>query len=186
MLQARTPSSTTWLVVRSTAEPQGIGGALHESIRALDPALPVTLLTWEEQLDSALFAARAATMSLSVLGLLGAMLAATGMFAMASSSVSKRLKEIGIRMALGADRRQLLASTLGRAVRLLGAGSALGLVLGIAATRLLGYIVYQASPQDPIVLAGTVLAMLLLGLAAVWAPAHRAMGVDPSRLMREE
>jgi ABC-type antimicrobial peptide transport system permease subunit len=118
--------------------------------------------------------------------MLGAMLALTGMFAMASSSVGRRLREMGIRMALGANRLELLRSALGRAVRLLAVGSALGLVLGIGATRLLSYIVYQASPQDPVVLGGTVLAMFVLGLAAVWAPAQRAIGVDPSRLMREE
>jgi ABC-type lipoprotein release transport system permease subunit len=80
----------------------------------------------------------------------------------------------------------VLRVALGRAFRLLAFGSIAGLALGLAATKVLGYIVDQASPRDPIVLAGAVLAMLLLGLVATWAPAQRALSVNPSRLMREE
>jgi predicted permease len=186
LLQSQTPASATCLVVRSSQEPQRIASQVHNAIRQLDDTLPISLLTWNEQLDSALFAARAATISLSVLGMLGAMLAVTGIFAMATYSVSRRLKEMGIRMALGADRGQLIQAALGRAFRMLGLGSLAGLLLGVGATRLLASIVYQASPRDPLVLAGTVLVMLLLGLVATWAPAQRAVHVDPSRLMREE
>jgi ABC-type antimicrobial peptide transport system permease subunit len=114
------------------------------------------------------------------------MLAITGIFGMASYSVSKRLKEMGIRIALGAGKTQVLGAALGRAFRLLAFGSVAGILLGLAATRVLSFIVYQASPSDPVVLAGTILAMMALGLAATWAPAHRALLADPSRLMREE
>ena len=137
-------------------------------------------------MDSALFAARTATVSLGVLGMLGAMLAVTGIFGMASYSVGKRLKEMGIRIALGARHGKVLDAALGSAFRLLAVGSVAGLLLGMAATRVLSFIVYQATPSDPVVLAGTVVAMLLLGLAATWAPAQRALGVNPSKLMREE
>jgi predicted permease len=184
--QAPAPISATWLVVRTSGQPQRVSSAVHDALRGLDDALPFALLTWDEELDSALFAARAATISLGVLGMLGAMLAVTGIFGMASYTVGKRLKEMGIRIALGAGHGQVLRAALGKAFRLLVAGSAAGLVLSMAATRLLSYIVYQASPRDPVVLAGSIAAMLLLGLAAIWAPAHRAMSVDPSRLMREE
>lgn len=184
MLQA--PSNESWLVVRSGRDPQQVAGSLREAMHGLDAALPFTILPWQEQLDTALFAARAATVSLGVLGALGAMLAITGIFGMASYSVGKRLKEMGIRIALGAGHGQVLSAALGRAVKLLAAGSIAGLVLGLAATRVLSAIVYQATPRDPIVLGGTVLAMLLAGLVAAWAPAQRALGVDPSKLMREE
>ena len=107
----------------------------------------------DKELDSALFASRVATVSLGVLGMLGAMLAITGIFGMAAYSVSKRLRELGIRIALGAQRREVLRAALGRAVRLLAFGSAAGLVLGMLATRVLSYIVYQATPRDPLVLA---------------------------------
>jgi len=125
-------------------------------------------------------------MALGVLGGLGAMLALTGIFGVAAYSVSHRLRELGIRIALGARRSQVLCAALGRVFRLLAAGSILGLLLGIAATKLLSFIVYQATPRDPLVLAGVVLAMLLLGLLATWIPAQRAISIDPLILLREE
>jgi predicted permease len=184
LLQA--PSLATWNVVRTNRDPLQLATQLYRTLRGLDSALPFTLLTWEKDLDASLFPARMAAISLGVLGLLGAILAATGIFGMASYSVSKRLKEMGIRMALGAGRVELLRAALGRAFRLLTIGSVAGLVLGLAATRVLAYIVYQASPSDPFVLAGAVLAMLLLGIMATWLPAQRALHIDPSQLMREE
>jgi ABC-type antimicrobial peptide transport system permease subunit len=105
---------------------------------------------------------------------------------MAANSVSKRLRELGIRMALGAQRRELLQAALGRALKMLALGSAAGLLLGILASRLLAYIVYQANPRDPLVLLGVVVAMLLMGLVATWIPAQRALSVDPLILLREE
>ena len=182
----QSPSSDTWLVVRSNRSPQELGAALQHTMHGLDAGLPFTINTWSKQLDTALFAARAASMTLGVLGGLGAMLAVTGIFGMAAYSVSKRLRELGIRIALGAQRRQVLRAALGRVFRLLAAGSAVGLLLGIAATKLLSFIVYQATPRDPLVLAGVVLAMLLLGLLATWIPAQRALSVDPLILLREE
>jgi ABC-type antimicrobial peptide transport system permease subunit len=127
-----------------------------------------------------------ATVSLGVLGMMGAMLSITGIFGMAAYSVSKRLRELGIRVALGAQRKEVLQAALGRAVKLLAFGSAAGLVLGILASRVLASIVYQATPRDPLVLAGVVLVMLLLGLLATWIPAQRALSVDPMMLLREE
>ena len=110
----------------------------------------------------------------------------TGIFGMASYTVSKRLREIGIRIALGARRKQVLRSALGRAFVLLSVGSLAGIGLGILASKVLSYIVYQAAPRDPLVLGGVVLTMLVLGLAAAWIPAQRALGVNPTILMREE
>jgi ABC-type antimicrobial peptide transport system permease subunit len=118
--------------------------------------------------------------------MMGAMLSITGIFGMAAYSVSKRLRELGIRMALGAQRREVLGAALGRAVKLLAIGSAAGLVLGILASRVLAFIVYQATPRDPLVLGGVVLAMALLGLLATWIPAQRALRVNPLILLREE
>ena len=137
-------------------------------------------------MNGALFASRMATLSLGILGMMGAMLSVTGIFGMAAYSVSKRLKELGIRVALGAKRREVLAAALGRAVRLLAVGSLAGLVLGILASRVLAFIVYQATPRDPLVLGGVVLAMAVLGLVATWLPAQRALGVNPMALLREE
>lgn len=182
----QSPNSATWLVVRSNGDPQQMAAAMDSRLRELDPGLPFTLKTWNKELDSALFVSRVATVSLGVLGGLGAMLAITGIFGMASYSVSKRLRELGIRIALGAQRREVLQTALGRATRLLAVGSISGLLLGIAATHVLSFIVYQATPRDPLVLTGVVLTMLLLGLLATWIPARRALKVDPLALLREE
>jgi ABC-type antimicrobial peptide transport system permease subunit len=89
-------------------------------------------------------------------------------------------------MALGAQRNEILKAALGRAVKLLAIGSATGLLLGLLASRVLAAVVYEATPRDPFVLCGVVLAMALLGLVATWIPAQRAMSVDPAILLREE
>jgi ABC-type antimicrobial peptide transport system permease subunit len=117
---------------------------------------------------------------------MGAMLSITGIFGMAAYSVSKRLRELGIRMALGAQRKEVLRTALGRPFRLLAFGSGVGVLLGILASRVLAHIVFQATPRDPLVLTGAVLAMGLLGLVATWIPAQRALSIDPAILLREE
>ena len=96
------------------------------------------------------------------------------------------MKELGIRSALGATRKEVLQAALGRPFKFLVIGSAAGLVMGILATRVLAMIVYQATPRDPIVLGGAVAAMFLLGLLATWIPARRALSIDPLILLREE
>ena len=166
------PSSEFALVVRSNRDPQQLSDAITSTVRSLDSGLPFTLRTWNQELESALFPSRIATMALGVLGMMGAVLSITGIFGMAAYSVSKRLKELGIRIALGAQRNELLQAALGRAFRLLAIGSVAGLFLGILAARVLASIVYQATPRDPLVLGGAVLAMALLGLLATWIPAQ--------------
>jgi ABC-type antimicrobial peptide transport system permease subunit len=89
-------------------------------------------------------------------------------------------------MALGAQRKEVLQAALGRAFKLLAVGSAAGLLLGILASRVLAFILYQATPRDPLVLAGVVLAVALLGLVATWISAQRALSIDPAILLREE
>jgi len=178
--------SGTWLVVRSDRDPGEIAGQVETTLRGLDASLPFTAGRWSEEMASALFPARVATVALGALGLLGGMLAATGIFGMASYVVSRRLRELGIRVALGAGRRQVLNSALGRAMRLLAIGSAAGLVLGVLAARILAHIVYQATSRDPLVLGGVAVTMMALGLIATWIPARRALAVDPLVLLREE
>jgi predicted permease len=180
------PSNSTWLVVRSDRDPQQLGASIRSMLRQLDAGLPVYIQTWYKELDAILLGPRMATLSLGVLGVMGAMLSITGIFGMAAHSVSKRLKELGIRVALGAQRKEVLQAALGRAFKLLAFGSAAGLLLGILATPVLAFIVNQATPRDPLVLAGVVLAMSLLGLLAAWIPARRALAVDPIVLLRDE
>jgi macrolide transport system ATP-binding/permease protein len=180
------PASETCLVVRSQRDPQQLVAAIRKTLHDLDPGLSAFIQTWKEEMNGALFASRMATVSLGLLGVMGAMLSITGIFGMAAYSVSKRLRELGIRIALGAQRKEVLHAALGRAFKLLAIGSIAGLALGLLATRVLAYIVYQATPRDPLVLAGVVVAMALLGLVATWIPAQRALSVNPLILLRED
>jgi predicted permease len=182
----QSPSSLSDVVVRSRSDPQQLAAAIRSKLRELDPGLPADVSTWKTMLDVALFPSRVATVCLGVMGAIGAMLSITGIFGMAAYSVSKRLRELGIRVALGAQPKEVLQAALGRAVKLLAFGSGAGLLLGILASRVLASIVYQATPRDPAVLAGVVLAMALLGLVATWIPAQRALSIDPAILLREE
>jgi len=183
----QSPTLATNLVIRSSRDPRQVAGAIKNTLRNLDSGLPCYIETWSQQLDDfALFPSHVAVVSLGVLGVLGAMLSITGIFGMAAYSVSRRLKELGIRMAMGAQRSEVLGAALGRAVRLLAFGSVAGLILGILASSVLAHIVYQATPRDPLVLSGVVLAMALIGLVATWIPAQRALSLDPLTLLREE
>jgi predicted permease len=180
------PSSQIYLAVRSDRDLAQLAPAIRSTVRELDAGLPVYMGPWNKEMETALFASRMAAMALGVMGVMGAMLSITGIFGIAAHSVGKRLKELGIRMALGAQRKEVLQAALGRAFKLLAFGSAAGLVLGLLASRVLAFIVYQATPRDPIVLTGVVLAMALLGLVATWIPAQRALSIDPAILLREE
>jgi ABC-type antimicrobial peptide transport system permease subunit len=189
----QSPSIATMLVVR--AKPNANSGsnnaeflstAMRNTLRQVDAGLPVVIETRAAPLAVTLFGPRMATVALGVLGAMGAMLSITGIFGMAAYSVSRRLKELGIRVALGAQRREVLGAALGRALRLLAVGSLAGLGLGLLATRVLAFIVYQATPRDPLILASVVLAMAMLGLVATWIPARRALSVDPLVLLRED
>jgi len=179
-------ATETWMVVRSTRDPRALTADIRTTIAGIDPALPLYIETWHQAMDLALFVPRVASEALGVMGVMGALLSITGIFGLAAYSVSKRKRELGIRMALGARNKEVLQAALGRALKLLVFGSAAGLLLGILASRVLASIVFQATPRDPLVLAGVVVAMALLGLLATWVPAQRALSIDPAMLMREE
>jgi ABC-type antimicrobial peptide transport system permease subunit len=182
----QSPASWTWLAVRSNRDQQQLAAAVRSVLRDIDPGVVLTVRPWSQDLGATLFPSRMATVSLGVLGAMGAMLSITGIFGMAAYSVSKRLRELGIRMALVAQRSEVLQAALGRAFKLLAIGSTAGLVLGILAGRVLASIVYQATPRDPVVLVGVILAMAALGLLATWIPAQRALSVNPLMLLRED
>ncbi len=180
------PWSETSLIVRSSRDPAQVADTIRGKLRQIDAGLYIDTHTWDQVMNAVLFPSRMATASLGVLGLMGAMLSITGIFGMAAYSVSRRLRELGIRIALGAQRREVLGAALGRALKLLAAGSAVGLVLGLLSARLLAFIVYGATARDPLVLAGVVAAMAMLGLIATWLPAQRALSADPLALLREQ
>jgi predicted permease len=182
----QSPVNETITVVRFNGDAHLVAAAIGDTLRELDSGLPYDMRTWEQTMDGALFPPRIATAALGVLGVMGAMLSLTGIFGVAAYSVSRRRKDLGIRMALGAQRKDVLEAALARPLKLLAAGSVAGLILGILASRVLAVIVYQATPRDPVVLTGVVLAMGLLGLVATWIPAQRALSIDPLTLLREE
>ncbi len=182
---AQSPSTATYLVVRSDREPGQLASTLRTTLSEVDRGLPSSIQTWNDAMGAARFGARMATISLGVLGVMAAMLAITGIFGMAAYSLSQRSRDLGIRMALGAQRREVLQAALGRPLTLLAFGSVAGLLLGLLATRVLAFIVYQATPRDPLVMTGVVLAMCSLGVLATWIPAQRALAIDPTTLMRD-
>jgi len=173
-------------VVRSYRAPNEMALELERILSAMEPYAPITVQSWPDAMVGALFAPRVVTLALGVMGLLAAMLAVTGIFGMAAYNVSRRMKELGIRMALGARAKHVLSAAVGRPVVLLVGGSLVGLLFAIFASRLLEQIVYQANPRDPVVVVGAVLTMAVLGVAASAIPALRALAVDPSKLLREE
>ena len=182
------PSTATWFVLRSARNPEELAAAARTTLRSIDASLPVLTETWENNLNTGAvqFGPRMASASLGVLGVMAAMLSVTGVFGLAAYSLSRRKREIGIRIALGANDREVLQVVLGRSVALITIGSIAGVALGLLATRVLGFIVYQATPRDPVVLASVVFAMALLGLLGTWIPAQRALAVSPLLLMRDE
>jgi len=183
----QSPNTSTVLVVRSTLAPQQMIPAIRDAIYRIDPSIPMfNLNSWQDSLSFMMLPAVAATVALSVFGSLAIILAVIGLFGLASYTVSKRMRELGIRVALGAQQVQVLRAALTRTVLLLLFGSATGLLLGMAATRVLASIVYHASAADPLVLLGVVVTMALVGLLSASIPARRALAIHPMDLLREE
>ena len=173
-------------VVRSQRAPNEMAAALKRTLTDLEPNAQVVVASWPDAIADTFFPARAAAVALGIMGLLASMLAVTGIFGMAAYNVSRRMKELGIRVALGARTKHVMSAAVGRPILLLVLGSLVGLLWGVLASRLLGQIVYQANPRDPVVVIGAVLTMVLLGMAASAIPALRAIAIDPSKLLREE
>ncbi len=177
---------TPTIVVRSQRAQNELTPEIQRTLLALEPEAFVTVQSWTSAIAWVLFPAQAATVALGIMSGLAAMLAVTGIFGMAAYNVSRRLKEIGIRVALGARARHVMRAAVGRPIVLLAVGSLLGLLTTLFARGPLAQIVDQADPRDPVVVLGAVLTMFLLGIAASAIPAMRALAVDPSKLMREE
>lgn len=152
----------------------------------LDPEL--TLFnsgSLKDQLSLPLFPARAAAIVLGVFGVLAMVLAGTGLFALIAYSVTRRMREIGIRMALGARPRQVLVSFLGRTLILSGIGVFIGALVTVATGRLLSAILYGVSPHGPVTYVTAILLMAVVALLACWSPAARAIRIDPARTLRD-
>ncbi|HKF64941.1 MAG TPA: ABC transporter permease [Vicinamibacterales bacterium] len=183
----QTYNSTTTLIVRSKAGDGVTLAQVRQALHALDPSLTLygaggldEMMAWVR------FPSHTAAVALSVFGLLAAVLAATGIHGVVAYAVARRGREIGIRIAIGARRRDVLRLVLGRIATLVAAGSLLGLSLALLVGPLLAQIVYQASPREPLVLGGVWLAVTLIAVIASWAPAVRSLRVEPVTALRSE
>jgi predicted permease len=178
--------SSTQLLVRSRLAAEEIAQSIRRAAAEIDPTMPVTLQGALREVTALAFlpAAAAATI-FSVFGVLATLLAVTGVYGLAAYSVSARTREIGIRIAVGARTRHVLRSVLGRTGLLLITAGSAGVVLAGAASSALALVVYQASSRDPVVLTGGATLTVLIGLAAAWVPARRALRIDPALTIRE-
>ncbi|HZS04926.1 MAG TPA: ABC transporter permease [Blastocatellia bacterium] len=185
LAQGYDPAPT--LIVRTRGNPTDYLPAVRNVVAALDDSLPLfDVKTMREHLGLALLPARLAGTILGIFGLVALVLAASGIYGVMSYSVARRTREIGIRMALGAGRGDVLRLIVGQGMKLVVIGTAIGLVAALALGRLLGSLLYGLSPADPLTFAGMVLLLAGVALAACWIPARRATKTDPMIALRYE
>jgi putative ABC transport system permease protein len=182
---AQFPSSGMTLVVRSALPVDVLASAVRGAARTLDPMIPIYGIKPLEQVVTE--AARQRRAPATLLGLFAGMallLAAVGLYGLLAFSVSQRSHEMGVRMAVGADRRDVVRLVLGEGMRLVGIGAAVGVALALALGRVLAALLYETSPIDPPTFAVAAAVLAATAVVACWAPAHRAARVDPVRVMR--
>jgi putative ABC transport system permease protein len=183
--QAAVPTFT--LVVRTTGEPAAIAPVVRTSVQAVDPDLPVyDVRTMEDRIAASFAQTRGTMLLLLVTATLAALLAGVAIYGSIWYSVSQRLPEIGIRLALGATRASVFADVLRGAVWLTGIGAVLGTAGSIAAGRLIAGFLFDTPTTDPATHAAVVCAVLVLAVVAGIVPARRAMSVDPMTALRAE
>ncbi len=173
--------------VRSKADSAAILESVRQEVRAVDPDLPIAkFVTLTALVDNSTTADRFSMLLVGSFGVLALMLASIGMYGVISYSVMQRTPEIGVRMALGAQRAQIFVMVLRQATRLILAGIAIGLIAALAATRLMTRFLYGVQPTDPITFAGVSLLLVSVSLMACYVPARKAMKTDPMVALRYE
>jgi ABC-type antimicrobial peptide transport system permease subunit len=180
-------SSQMVLIVRSLRPESEMAAEMRQAMARFEPNLAVYGIGGLRQMLGLVFLPmHAAAIALSAFGVLALMLSITGIYGLAAYTVSRRGREIGIRMAIGARPVQVLRSVFSRIGTLVTAGALVGLALGFAGAGVLASIVYQASSRDPVVIGASVLSIALVALAAAFGPARRAIRVDPVRSLRHD
>ncbi len=183
---SQNPSRQVSLFVRTRRDKAGMARALGGQIHALDPNLPLyEVISMREQVDRQTSTQQVAGMLLAIFGGLALLLATIGLYGVMSYAVSQSTRELGLRIALGAAPSDLLRLVLSRGMALTGIGVALGLLAALALTRLLGYLLYNMSPRDPLSFGSAVLVITLASLMACFFPAWRATRTDPLNALRE-
>lgn len=185
MAQSYSPNTT--LVVRTSGDPQTLIGAVRNEVHSIDPNLPVfDVKTFTEHMRLAFFPARVAASVLGVFGLVALVLAAIGIYGIASYSVAQRTREIGIRMALGAQLSDVLKLILSHGLKLTALGVTLGLLGAFALTRAINSVLYGVSATDPLTFVLVSLVLVTVALIACYLPARRATKVDPLIALKYE
>jgi putative ABC transport system permease protein len=177
----------SYVAVRSTSDPAALMASVRREVAALDPEQAVmSLMTMEQRVSTSLAQPRFNALLLNLLSALAATLAAVGIYGVISYSVAQRTREIGVRMALGARRRDVLRLVIGQGMTLAAAGVAIGLAASLALTRLMKGLLYGVSATDFATFAGAASLLGAVAVAACYLPARRAMKVDPMVSLREE
>jgi predicted permease len=174
------------LYIRTPLSPQSMATALAREVRALDPNLaPYEVISLQEQVDRSTSPQLVAVTLVGILGGLALLLAAIGLYGVMSYAVSQSTRELGLRMALGAGAANVLRLVMARGLTLTASGVALGGVVALALTRLLGNLLYKVSPRDPLAFGSAFVVMAVASLAACLLPAWRATRTDPARALRD-
>ncbi|MCM2269036.1 MAG: ABC transporter permease [Thermoanaerobaculia bacterium] len=183
---AQMPSNFMTVLLRARGDSTALAAALRATVAELDPTIPVARVeTLAEVIGRATERPRFTSSLLATFALLATALAAVGLYGLLAGGVAARRRELGVRMALGADGRRLLSEVVGRGLRLVALGVALGIPLAFAVGRLVASQLYEVAPHDPATLAGAPVALLVVGLLAGLLPARRAARTDPASVLRE-
>jgi putative ABC transport system permease protein len=175
------------VLIHTAGDPMALAGALRREVAALDPQAPVSeVRTMEDIVDKSLAGRKFSVLLISMFGALAMVLAAVGLYGVVSYSVTQRYREMGLRMALGAQQGQVLRMVIGEALKLTIAGAAVGAVAAGFAGRAISSQLYGVRPGDPESFAGAAATLLAVALLGAWIPARRAMRVDPVVALREE
>jgi ABC-type antimicrobial peptide transport system permease subunit len=175
------------LHARTIGDPSQVLPIVQAEIRALDSALPLFhVQTMEARVDDSLRQERLVATLSAVLSLLGTLVAAIGLYAVINFMVVQRTREIGIRIALGAEPRRVLWMVLRRAATLVAIGIGVGLPFALGSLRIVASFLYEVSPGDPVSLMGAVILLPVIGISASLVPARRAAGTDPWGALRQE
>jgi predicted permease len=173
------------MVVRTSIEPQSLAAAVQGEVRALDRSLPVSnVVSMEQVIADTLWQQRFNLQLLGLFATLALALAAIGLYGVLSYAVAQRTHEVGLRMALGAQRRDVMKLVVGQGMKLALLGVALGLLASLALTRLMTKLLFEVSATDFTTFAVIALVLLAVALVACWIPARRATKVDPMVALR--